>query len=530
MARPRQEAWLPLGAIPAVGRERGESGPVGQPTSGCEPQACPALRLGRGEGTGEAPPGTPRQPPTLPSSSPPGAGRHRRYLIPAGEREPPRGQGDSCPHPRCSPSPHPAGAAGSMAAVLGIHLVPSAALRHGSTSGLCREAEAALPSRQGCTANGEQGPERCTQLPGTDRQTDRRRQSTAIPAPPARKNSRRLDPDQVFPQVLFDMNIKGASQIPSAVRGLKNPCRGAPAPPCPRTGPSSPQSHAPLPRASTSPPQEAKPHTRAGRNPAPPASHCHPRWHMGTPPVTPHCPAPAPPARHGRVPWVASGAGRLLATLLQALACCPGGLGKAQGGCVGLEAGVGAGRGFHTAAREGESTASCVTQPHPARPAPPCSPSPSAPAHQETPSAGASSAGSRGSASSPASHPALLTRASFLPSLPRQSFVPRASITAPSKVPAGRPVPGLRHPERSQPAWRGVRHPHKGPSSIPQQHRGSLLFPSYQTLGRATQHPAPQTPSLTLAPLQAAQDQSLTACLAKVPGPPQEPPATRGPG
>lgn len=74
----------------------------------------------------------------------------------------------------------------------------------------------------------------------TDRQrsqTDRRGQAAAIPAPPARKNSRRLDLDQVFPQALFDMNIKGASQIPSAVRGLENPCRRA-------SGPSSPMRRA----------------------------------------------------------------------------------------------------------------------------------------------------------------------------------------------------------------------------------------------------------------------------------------------
>lgn len=160
-------------------------------------------------------------------------------------------------------------------------------------------------------------------------------------------------------------------------------------------------------------------------------------------------------AQHRRVPWAASGAGRLLATLLQALACCPGRLGKARGGCVGLEAGAGAGRGFHTAAREGESAAGCVTQPHPARPALPRSPSPSALACQETPSAGASSAGSRGSASTPASHPAPLTKVSFLPSLPSQSFVPHGSITAPSKMPTGRPCPGLRHPRQSLTQHRG---------------------------------------------------------------------------
>lgn len=93
------------------------------------------------------------------------------------QREHSRGQGDTNPDPHGSLRPHPAGAAGSRAMgspAPGMRLVPSMALWHGAASAPCWEAEAALHSHRGCTAEGEQGPEHRTQLAGTDRQTDRR--------------------------------------------------------------------------------------------------------------------------------------------------------------------------------------------------------------------------------------------------------------------------------------------------------------------------------------------------------------------
>lgn len=231
LAQPWQEAQPPLAAIPTVPGWEGSTvsqGSSGSPRLTAKPQACPALWLGWGGGTGEAPPRHSPQPPALPSCSPPGAGRRRHYLIPTEEWElPTRGRETPTPTHAAPPDLTPLGqpAAAPWVPLPGHSAGDVPCPRHGSTSAPCQEAEAALPSRQGCTAKGEQGPEHRMQLPGTDRQTDRRGQAAAIPAPPARKNSRRLDLDQVFPQVLFDMNIKGASQIPSAVRGLKNPCR-----------------------------------------------------------------------------------------------------------------------------------------------------------------------------------------------------------------------------------------------------------------------------------------------------------------
>lgn len=295
--------------------------------------------------------------------------------------------------------------------------------------------------------------------------------------------------------------------------------------------PLSPGSSSPARRARLAPqpcsPTPA-PALHARPNPTPgldePHLHLHlaaiPRRTQVPPLVSPCCPAPSLPARHGRVPWAASGAGQLLAMLLQAPACCPGGLGKAQGGCVGLEAGAGAGRSFHPAAWEGGSTAGCVTPPHPAQL---CCPSPSAPACQETPSAGA---GSHSSARPPASHPAPLTKASFLPSPPSQLFVPCASVTAPSEVPTGCPCPGLGRPRQS-PSTEGSQVPEQGlrqhpPAPSHPQH------PSWQTPGCTTQHPAPQTPALTPAPPQAAQALGLTPHLAEVSGSQAEPLATGG--
>lgn len=154
---------------------------------------------------------------------PPVPTRHRHYLIPTEEQEPCRGREtpaptmssrwDSREHSHKPPFPWPR-CQGCALALLWLH---------GTAERQPRAGKWRLPSPATRDAQPEQGPEHCTQLPGTDRQTDRRGQAAAIPAPPAWKNSRRLDPDQVFPQVLFDMNIKGASQIPSTVRGLKNP-------------------------------------------------------------------------------------------------------------------------------------------------------------------------------------------------------------------------------------------------------------------------------------------------------------------
>lgn len=78
---------------PGAGREHSESGPVGQPRSHWKPQACPALRLGRGR-TGEAPLG--HSPSRLRSRPVPT--RHRHYLIPTEEQSPP-GAGRHPPPP-----------------------------------------------------------------------------------------------------------------------------------------------------------------------------------------------------------------------------------------------------------------------------------------------------------------------------------------------------------------------------------------------------------------------------------------------
>lgn len=189
---------------------------------------------------------------------------------------------------------------------------------------------------------------------------------------------------------------------------------------------------------------------------------------------------------------------------------------------MGLEAGTGAERSFHTGAREGESAAGCVTQPHPA---PLCSPSPSALACQETPLAGASSARSHGSASSPASHPAPLTRASFLLSPPSQSFVPGASVTTSSEVPTSCHRPGLRHPAQSPTQHGGeVGTCTRAQATSPRAFLPAApRVPHWQILGHARQHPAPQMPALTLAPPQAAQDYGLEARLVKVSGPNRAP-------
>lgn len=129
----------------------------------------------------------------------------------------------------------------------------------------------------------------------TDTQTDRRGQAAAIPASPAQNNSRRLDSDQVFPQALFDMNIKGASQIPSTVRGLENPC-------CRASRPSSPMRRA-KPTPSTAP---------------------------GTPAPLPFPEDTASPAVPLALPgtegcWRQQAALAGSRPLLQALACCPWG-------------------------------------------------------------------------------------------------------------------------------------------------------------------------------------------------------------
>lgn len=171
----------------------------------------------------------------------------------------------------------------------------------------------------------------------TDTQTDRRGQAAAIPASPAQNNSRRLDSDQVFPQALFDMNIKGASQIPSTVRGLENPC-------CRASRPSSPMRRA-KPTPSTAP-----------GTPAPlpfPEGHSIPCSTPGT-------------TWHRRMLEAASSSGRLPATPTSP-SLLPLGLGSRMG----LEAAVGAGRGFHMAAWAGGSAAGCVTPPHPGSPGKP---------------------------------------------------------------------------------------------------------------------------------------------------------------
>lgn len=206
---------------PGAGREHSESGPVGQPRSHWKPQACPALRLGRGR-TGEAPLGhSPSRPRSRPVPT-----RHRHYLIPTEEQEPSRGRETPAPTHVASlgqPGAQPqAPLPGHSARDAPCPCYSSMAQPYTNpTAGKWR-----LPSPP--TGDAQPGASRARSTTHssqalTDRQTDRRGQAAAIPAPPTWKNSRRLDPDQVFPQVLFDMNIKGASQIPSTVRGLKNP-------------------------------------------------------------------------------------------------------------------------------------------------------------------------------------------------------------------------------------------------------------------------------------------------------------------
>lgn len=166
-----------------------------------------------------------------------------------------------------------------------------------------------------------------------------------------------------------------------------------------------------------------------------------------------------------------------------------------RGSCVGLEAGAGVGRGFHTTAQEGESTSGCVMKPHPAWSALPV------PLHanvQETPLTGASTARSHGSASPPTSHPDPLTRASFLPSPPSLLF----------------PAPPSPHPERCSPTALSRTEPPQCLSTSNTQ--VSLLFPSWQMPGCATQNPAIQTAVLIPA---AAQGPWFTACLARVSAP-----------
>lgn len=315
-----------------------------------------------------------------------------------------------------------------------------------------------LWSCRGRAAEGRAGSRpqrRCRQLPGTDRQTvsqtDRRGQAAAIPAPPARKNSRRLDLDQVFPQALFDMNIKGASQIPSAVRGLENPCRRA-------SGPSSPMRRArpalgaALPAPGTSTPlRQAESCPRCRERPSstctsPPS----PEGTRASPAVfgTGGCSRPAP--GHSCKPRLAAlGAGK-------------------ERGCVGLEAG--AGRGFRTAARGGGARQAVSRHAQPT-PAP----------RQEAPPADASSAGlgAQPGAALAFPFPAPWAKApalvSFLPSPPSQAFVPRtfgchraASLQGSASHQQGEP----------------------GTSSIPlTRSTQASPLPHWHAPGHATQHP-----------------------------------------
>lgn len=252
--------------------------------------------LGRGR-TGEAPLGhSPSRRRSCPVPT-----RHRHYLIPRGAGALP-GQGDTRRHhviPLGQPGAQPQTSL-PLATVPGMHLGP--AWLHGTAERQPRAGKWRLPcpplppgmhsqSRAQSTAHSSQAL--------TDRQTDRRGQAAAIPAPPAWKNSRRLDPDQVFPQVLFDMNIKGASQIPSTVRGLKNPYHRVLAPPY-RTQ---------LTLESHIPPLGQHQPSMQGQTPHMdwmwPSSTCipllFPAGHGYSHPVSPHRP-PVPPAWHRRVP------------------------------------------------------------------------------------------------------------------------------------------------------------------------------------------------------------------------------------
>lgn len=226
---------------------------------------------------------------------------------------------------------------------------------------------------------------------------------------------------------------------------------------------------------------------------------------------------------------MASGAGQLLATMLQAPACCPGGLGKVQGGYVGLEAGAGGGRGFHRAAQEGDSAAGCVTQPHPAQPAPLtvlpfplCAGTPGNPF-------GRCQLSWEPWQCQPSCFPPGPTNQGFLPPLSAQPVLCSLCLHHHTQPDAHQPALSRAWaPWTVSPTMEGSGVPAQGPRQHPPvpshlQHQGSLLFPSWQMLGCATQHPALQMPALTLAPPQAAQDYGLSACLAQVSGPQQSP-------
>lgn len=163
-----------------------------------------------------------------------------------------------------------------------------------------------------------------------------------------------------------------------------------------------------------------------------------------------------------------------LAMLLQAPACCPGELGKAWGGCVGLEAGAGAGRSFHTTAQEGESTSGCVMKPHPAWSVLPISLHANV---QETPSA----------------VPALLFPTHIhQPGLPSSPLHPVFCF-----------LNLHHHIQRCSPTalCRGLQD-RASLSTFLSIIKVSLLFPSWQMPGCAMQHSAIQTAVLILAPAQ----------------------------
>uniref|UniRef100_A0A803WD40 Uncharacterized protein n=1 Tax=Ficedula albicollis TaxID=59894 RepID=A0A803WD40_FICAL len=73
-------------------REHSESGPAGQPTSHCKPQARPAPRLGRGKDRGGSPWALPPAARCRPVPT-----RRRHYLIPTEEQEPSRGRETPAP-------------------------------------------------------------------------------------------------------------------------------------------------------------------------------------------------------------------------------------------------------------------------------------------------------------------------------------------------------------------------------------------------------------------------------------------------